>query len=240
MRRALHRAQRDLEQRRAQNAATVAEAEAQKQTALAIPREAELKATQLAQANAWTADTFQSATLVAGSTADVDAVREEARATGYPAQTVLSQLQGVQQLLDYLELALVGLAAIALTVACLGILNTMYTSVLERTREIGVLKALGARARDVRLIFLAEAAVIGALGGVAGIALAGIGADVGNRLISDLAHRQGAELDLHLFQVNAWITAGGLALAILLSTLSGLLPAIRASIQDPARALRSE
>ena len=162
------------------------------------------------------------------------------RRAGYPAQTFEVQIQGVQRLLDYLGLALVGLAVIALAVACLGIVNTMYTSVLERTREVGVLKALGARGRDVRLVFLAEAAVIGAAGGLAGVGLAVLVAHFGNDALSGFARRQGYDLPVQLFQVNGWIATAALALAIALSTLSGYLPALRASRLDPAQALRYE
>jgi macrolide transport system ATP-binding/permease protein len=194
----------------------------------------------LATANGWKSDPFRGATLLADSTTSVSGVRDEARAAGYPAETLQAQVQGVQQLLDNMALALLGLAAIALVLAGLGIVNTMYTSVLERTREIGVMKALGARARDIRLIFIAEAAVIGATGGVAGVALAAAVGRFGNQVLSGVNHREGSALDLHLFQVTPWIAVAGFALAILLSLLSGLLPAIRAAIQDPASALRYE
>ena len=194
----------------------------------------------LAQANGWQSDTYQSLTLLADSYANVDAVLAAVRKAGYTGQTFEVQIQGVQRLLDYLGLALVGLAAIALAVACLGIVNTMYTAVLERTREIGVLKALGARGRDVRLVFLAEAAVIGAAGGLAGLAVATLAAHFGNDALSGFARRQGYDLPVQLFQVNGWIAAAALGLAIALSTLSGYLPALRASRQDPAKALRYE
>jgi ABC-type antimicrobial peptide transport system permease subunit len=194
----------------------------------------------LAQANGWTGDSFETLTLIADSPHDVDAVVEGVRSAGFAAQTFEAQIQGVQRLLDYLGLALVGLAAIALGVACLGIVNTMYTAVLERTREIGVLKALGARSRDVRLLFLAEAAVIGAAGGLAGIALAALGAHIGNDALTGFARREGYSVPVELFQVNDWIASAALGLAVALSTLSGYLPALRASRQDPAKALRYE
>jgi putative ABC transport system ATP-binding protein len=121
------------------------------------------------------------------------------------------------------------LAALALLVASFGIVNTMYTSVLDRTREIGVLKALGARYEDVTLIFIAESGLIGLAGGLIAAALAGVLAAVGNRFA-------GAPV----FHVGPQIAVVSVLLAIGLSLLSGLLPALRAARQDPMRALRYE
>jgi hypothetical protein len=196
--------------------------------------------TALAVANGWTGDAFQSGTLLADSTASTTAVRDEARAAGYAAETPDGGGQAVQQLLGNLSLALVGLALVALIVASLGILNTMYTAVLERTREIGVLKAIGARARDIRLVFVAEAAVIGAAGGAVGVVAAALSGRIGNQALSGLKYGQASAVDVHLFQFTPWLAVAGIVLAIVFSLLSGLLPAIRASIQDPAAALHWE
>ena len=121
------------------------------------------------------------------------------------------------------------LAAITLGVCGFAIVNTMYMSVLDRTREIGVLKALGARFRDVTLVFVAEAAVIGAASGLVGAALAGLLASLGNRLAGD-----------RLFAVSPRIGLIAVLLAIGLSLVSGLAPAVRAARLDPMRALRYE
>jgi putative ABC transport system permease protein len=135
--------------------------------------------------------------------------------------------------------ALLGLALVALLLACLGIANTMYTAVLERTKEIGVLKALGARARDVLLIFVAEAAVIGLAGGLVGILVAvGLGR-LGNTFV-DRVTQSVTSGNFDVFRTDFGVVAAGLVLAVLLSTVSGLLPALRAARQDPVRALRYE
>jgi len=121
------------------------------------------------------------------------------------------------------------LAAITLGVSGFAIVNTMYMSVIDRTREIGVLKALGARFQDVTLVFVAEAAVIGAASGLIGAALAGLLASLGNRLVGD-----------PLFVVSPRIALIAVLLAIGLSLVSGLAPAVRAARLDPMRALRYE
>jgi ABC-type lipoprotein export system ATPase subunit len=127
----------------------------------------------------------------------------------------------------YMGRALLGLALIASIVASLGILNTMYAAVLERTAEIGVLKALGARNADLRLLFMAESAVIGTLAGVVGVIFGSVLALFGN-LVTGTG----------VFQVDIWIGLAFLLLAISLSTVGGLLPALRATRLDPAGALR--
>jgi hypothetical protein len=121
------------------------------------------------------------------------------------------------------------LAAMTLLVAAFGIVNTMYTSVLDRTREIGVFKALGARAQDVTLMFIAESGLIGAGGGILGAAAAGILAGLGNRVAGS-----------HVFRVDVKVGLTVVLLAIGLSLLSGILPALRAARLDPMRALRYE
>ena len=194
----------------------------------------------MAKANQWQTDEFQSITLVAESSGTVDTVANEVKDLGYGATTTSDLLKGFSQFITILEIGLSGLAAIALIVACLGIANTMYTAVLERTREIGVMKALGARSADVRGIFLSEAGLIGLLGGVVGLILAGLVAVIGNVIVNNIASTQGVPLDLSVFRITWWLVAGALALATLFSAVSGFFPALRASRLDPVAALRYE
>jgi putative ABC transport system ATP-binding protein len=121
------------------------------------------------------------------------------------------------------------LALIALVMAGFGIVNTMFTSVVDRTREVGVLKALGARDQDVALLFLAESTLIGAAAAVAGPLLAFLLSVFGNRVAGVKA-----------FALSPGVVGLAVLLAIVLSLISGVLPALRASRMDPARALRSE
>jgi ABC-type lipoprotein export system ATPase subunit/ABC-type antimicrobial peptide transport system permease subunit len=194
----------------------------------------------MARANHWTADEFSSITLVSDSSGTVDTVAKEAKNLGYQATTTSDILKGFGQFITILEIGLSGLAAIALIVACLGIANTMYTAVLERTREIGIMKALGARSGDVRGMFMAEAAMIGLIGGAVGLLIAGLVSVVGNVVVNNIAHGQGIPLDLSVFNVTWWLVVGALILASAFSALSGLFPALRASRLDPVAALRYE
>ncbi|HKW06889.1 MAG TPA: ATP-binding cassette domain-containing protein [Candidatus Dormibacteraeota bacterium] len=194
----------------------------------------------MAAANDWTADEFQGITLVSDGAGTVDTVAKEVKNLGYQATTTSDLLKGFGQFVTVLEIGLSGLAAIALIVACLGIANTMYTAVLERTREIGIMKALGARSADVRGMFMSEAAMIGLIGGSVGLVIAGLVSVVGNIVVNNIAQAQGIPLDLSVFNVTWWLVVGALILASAFSALSGLFPALRASRLDPVAALRYE
>ncbi len=145
------------------------------------------------------------------------------------------------------DLFLGGIAAISLLVAGIGIMNIMIVSVLERTREIGILKALGAKSRTVLAIFLSEAVLIGVLGGILGIAL-GFVISVGiAQLISSGAvfgGFGGGDNPPPTLQVAPVLTPslalGAFAFSIVIATLFGLYPALRASRKQPVEALRYE
>ena len=193
----------------------------------------------LAPANGWKGGEYSTITLLADSGLAVEGLRSRVEALGFQAQTFGDQFRNFEDLLGKMRVALLGLALVALLLACLGIANTMYTAVLERTKEIGVLKALGARARDVLLIFVAEAAVIGLAGGLVGILVAvGLGR-LGNSAVDRLTQSVSSG-SFDVFRTDFAVVAAGLVVAVVLSTVSGLLPALRAARQDPVRALRYE
>jgi ABC-type lipoprotein export system ATPase subunit/ABC-type lipoprotein release transport system permease subunit len=190
--------------------------------------------------NNWSRDPYVGIRLLADSLTHVTAVRDEAQQAGYSATTNEDELRAFAERLNYVELALAGLAIIALAVAALGIANTMFSAVLERTREIGVFKALGSRARDMALIFVAESGLIGIAGGIAGVLVSALLAKIGNDLIDRIAQSQGSGGGLHLFDLNPLIGLAAIVVAIGISALSGLLPAVRASRLDPVQAIRYE
>ena len=193
----------------------------------------------LAQSSSWKGGEYTGITLLADSGLSVETLRRRVEALGFQSQTFGDQFRNFEDLLGKLRVALLGLALVALLLSCLGIANTMYTAVLERTKEIGVLKALGARSRDVLLLFIAEAAGIGFAGGLVGVLIAvGLGR-LGNAAVDRLTQSVSSTA-FDVFRTDLPVLLVAVMLAVLLSTISGLLPALRAARQDPSRALRYE
>jgi len=136
--------------------------------------------------------------------------------------------------------ALLGaIGLIALFVASLGIVNTMVMSILERTREIGIMKAIGASNLEIKLIFFVEASVIGFMGGVFGLILGWFVTRLSN-FFMNIYLRPLGEATVNLFYFPVWLLLGSLLFSIALSLLAGLYPAIRASRIDPVKALRHD
>ena len=131
-------------------------------------------------------------------------------------------------------------ALLALTVACLGITNTMFTAVLERTKEIGVMKAVGAKDRHVLSMFLAEGAMIGLIGGWLGVLVGWLVSFPGDNVALRLIREQDPDMPTPetVFRYPLWLIVGAPVLAILVTTVAGLLPARRASRIEPVVALR--
>ncbi|HEV3406475.1 MAG TPA: ATP-binding cassette domain-containing protein, partial [Candidatus Dormibacteraeota bacterium] len=178
----------------------------------------------LAGPNRWKGGEYSSLTLLADSGLSVGPLRNNVEALGFQTQTFDDQFRNFEDLLSKLRLALLGLAIVALLLACLGIANTMYTAVLERTKEIGVMKALGARSRDVMLLFLAEAIGIGLAGGLIGALVAvGLGR-LGNAAVDRLTQSV-ASTGFDVFRTDVPIVLIAIVLAVVLSGVSGLLPA---------------
>jgi ABC-type lipoprotein export system ATPase subunit/ABC-type antimicrobial peptide transport system permease subunit len=193
----------------------------------------------LAAVNGWKAGEFSSITLLADSGLAVEGLRQRVVELGFQSQTFGDQFRNFEDLLGKMRVALLGLAIVALLLACLGIANTMYTAVLERTKEIGVLKALGSRSRDVLLLFLAEALVIGVAGGLVG-GLVALGLSrLGNAAVDRLTQSVTVG-GFDVFRIDVRVVVAAVALAAVLSMVSGLLPALRGAREDPARALRYE
>ena len=155
---------------------------------------------------------------------------------GKKSVTVLTMEQSIEQvgsMLGMLTIFIVGIAGISLIVGGIGIMNAMVTSVLERTKEIGLYKAIGASSRTILGMFLLEAGFIGLLGGIIGIILGLAGA----QLITLVANQFNFPIQSVIVPE---IIIGALAFSIIVGMVSGFYPALRASKLDPVEALRYE
>jgi cell division protein FtsX len=183
----------------------------------------------------------QAMLLVAKDLPDVERVEKLIQERGLEVRTVREAVEGMKKGLSVVTVVASVLAGIAIFVSALGIVNTLVMSVLERTREIGLLKALGATDADVSAIFLVEAGVLGFGGGVVGALMGYVLALVGD----ELGRRKVEEVFLMPFKGNLflfpwWLAAGALAFALTTSLLAAIVPTLRAARIDPVRALRHE
>ena len=166
-------------------------------------------------------------------------VQAQIKELGLTAFSLNDALQGAKRAFLLLEILLAVIGSIALAVSSLGIVNTMVMSILERTREIGIMKAIGGSDRDVRGIFLVEAATIGLMGGVSGLILGWSVGRVINFAANVYIQRQGGDPG-NLFSLPWWLIGGALAFALVVSLVAGSYPARRAARLDPIQALRHE
>jgi ABC-type lipoprotein release transport system permease subunit len=167
-------------------------------------------------------------------------VRKRLTELGLGSFSIVDQLDQIRTVFLIINSVLGLLGGISLLVASFGIANTMIMSILERTREIGIMKAIGAEDREIKLIFFFEAAVIGFTGGVIG-SLAAWGIDaVANRLAYRFILKpQGASF-VDFFHLPVWLWMGAILFALGVSVLAALYPAARAARIDPVRALRHD
>ncbi|MGA2421099.1 MAG: FtsX-like permease family protein [Candidatus Acidiferrum sp.] len=170
---------------------------------------------------------------------DVAAVEAAIKKMGYSAFSLLDATKGLRLVFTVFDLFLGLFGSLALTVASLGIINTLVMAILERRREIGVLKALGATDGDVKSLFFAEAAAMGFFGGLFGVALGWL---IGQGLTwgTGIYLRQQDLPSAKISYVPWWLALGAVAFATIVSLLAGLYPAARASRLNPVDALRYE
>jgi ABC-type lipoprotein release transport system permease subunit len=169
----------------------------------------------------------------------MDPVKAGLEEMGVGVFTITDQLSEIRRVFLILNAALGFIGAIALLVAGLGITNTMVMSILERTREIGIMKSIGGSERQIMAIFFVEASAIGVVGALFGLVLGWAVTLLANYVMNTHVIPEGTA-DVDLFYFPLWLIFGAIAFAIAISLIAGLYPAIRASRVDPVKALRHD
>jgi len=193
-------------------------------------------------------DGYSQALVKVASSEQVLAVEQEIQSSGFHPSSPRSMLQEMNVLFLIIQGIFGGIGAIALIVAAFGIANTMTMAILERTREIGLMKAVGATNRDVMSVFLAESGGIGLLGGIGGVLLgAGLGALIdlvaGTYLAAQAVQQAGAsasDVSFTLIHTPLWLPIFAVIFATLVGVASGIYPAMRAAALSPVAALKYE
>ena len=153
----------------------------------------------------------------------------------FTVQTSTDLIESFTMVLNIIQVVFIGIALISLLVGGIGIMNVMFTAVLERTPEIGVMKAIGARNRDILLLFLIESGLLGLAGGVIGV-LIGMGISKGVEVGANAMFGPGT-----ITAAFPWyLIIGALLFSLVIGAVSGVLPARRASRLKPVDALRYE
>ena len=171
--------------------------------------------------------------------ANVQNVEDQVKKLNWSTFSLLDAAQSLRRFFLILDLFLLIFGSLALVVALLGIVNTLIMAILERRREIGIMKAIGAADSDIRTLFFAEAGVMGLLGGMAGVLFGWAIGRIINGGTNLYLSRQQMPTET-FWSVPWWLVAFAIGFSVLVSLISGMYPASRAAKLDPVQALRYE
>jgi putative ABC transport system permease protein len=169
----------------------------------------------------------------------VPPIQEAIKKMGYATYSMQDASKALTRVFTFVDMFLGIFGSLALAVASLGIMNTLVMAILERRREIGIMKALGASDFDVKKLFFVEAGAMGVLGGVLGTSLGWVIGRVINFGTNIYLQKQDIPTE-NFWLVPWWLVVGALAFAVIVSLGSGLYPASRAAKLDPVQALRHD
>lgn len=168
-----------------------------------------------------------------------DSIQQQLGQTGFVTSSINELISGINSFFDTVRIFLVIFGVIIMSISVMGMLNTLSVSLLQRTKEIGILKALGTKRIDVFKMFVLESIIISLVGGIIGF-FGGYGfALLLNRLLIFLGHRMGAELSYFVYVPTGFILAIG-GFVVFLGVITGIMPAFRASKIHALEALRYE
>jgi len=171
--------------------------------------------------------------LVSDDPENTQAIKDEVAALGYRGSSADALASTFTQMLDIFTYILSGVAGISLFVSAIMILTVLYISVVERTQEIGVIKAIGGRKKDIRRIFVSESFLIGLFSGILGVGIAYLITVVGNIVVENL-------FDTAILNMTPAFAVFGIVTSAIISMVAGLMPAQKAARLDPVEALRHD
>jgi putative ABC transport system permease protein len=171
------------------------------------------------------------------STAEMGIVRDKILEYGLLVSSLSDTVDQANQIFSVVRIILMLFGTIALVVSAIGMFNTMTITLLERTEEIGIMKSIGASDMGISVMFFMESAIMGFLGGVAGVAIGWLGGQGFNAIINFVATRFGGQ-KVSLFSTPLWLVLGVVISSAVVGLITGYVPARRASKTDPLDALR--
>lgn len=183
-------------------------------------------------------DIYNQVTIVTSDVKYTKEICQGLRDSGYNCYSIAESLEGVEDSMQTVQLVLGGIGSITLLVAAIGIINTMVMSIYERTREIAIMKVIGATFNDIRLMFLAEAGLIGLLGGIFGLIFSYTLSFVVNKFAGSFMAGMGTE-GTAISVIPWWLAVFAIVFSILIGLLAGVYPANRAVKLSPIEAMRN-
>ncbi|MBN1311988.1 MAG: FtsX-like permease family protein [Anaerolineae bacterium] len=188
----------------------------------------------------WKADGYTQLLVIAEQDAQVTLeVTEEITNRGFNAMSTTSVVESLSSTFSLIQAVLGGIASIALLVAAIGIANTMVMAVLERTREIGLMKAIGARNRAILSVFISEATAIGLIGGITGVLIGAGVAQIVDLFAAGYLSSSGSEAS-SVVVIPLWLPVFAIGFSMFIGMAAGIYPAFRAVQLDPVNALKHE
>jgi len=186
---------------------------------------------------------YNSIKIKAKSLEDVEKIQEAVKNMGYQANSLMDYQKEMKKTSGMIQMVLGGIGAVSLLIAALGITNTMIMAIYERTREIGVMKVLGANIGDIKKLFLFEAGMIGFIGGLLGLLISAGGSLLLNKFLGGMAQGQyymADDVTTYVSYIPVWLYGLALVFSVVIGVISGYLPARRAMKLSALSAIKNE
>lgn len=183
---------------------------------------------------------YKQVKVIADETHNVSALRKQIESNGLQTISPVDTLDQINQIFKFFNIVLVGFGAIGMIVAVLGMFNTLTISLLERTKEIGLMMTLGGRRSDMRKLFIIEATLLSVMGAIVGIIMALINGRIVDTIMNGFANKRGVSDHFTLFSAPMWLMLSLVGFMLLVGMIVVYVPARRAEKINPIDALRRE